>query len=121
MAIGFKAGHNPEIFASDFFGIVINGECDSLGIVKNVSHQVSDLIGQVFFLLALPANLRCINTFHPNRDIMAEEFIGPVIIEGGAWKVYAASIGVVARYDCDIRDGGSVSHGQERKQNGEGE
>jgi len=47
--------------------------------------------------------------------------IGPVIIEGRAGQAYATSIGVVARNDCDIGDGGGVGHGQERKKKGEGE
>ncbi len=44
---------------------------------------------------------------------MAEEFIGPVIIEGGAWKVYPTGIGIIARNDCDIRDGGGMDQGAE--------
>jgi len=39
---------------------------------------------------------------------MAEEFIGPVVIEGRARKVYATGVGVVARNDCDVRNGGGV-------------
>ena len=52
---------------------------------------------------------------------MAEELISPVIVKGRAWKVYATGVGVVARYDCDIRDGGGVDQGAESNQNGEGE
>ena len=90
-----------------------------MGIVKNVPHQISGFIGQVFFLLTLAANLWCINTFHTNGDIMAEELISPVVIEGRAWKVYAASVGVVARNDCDIRNGGGVNWRVENNQKGE--
>ena len=52
---------------------------------------------------------------------MAEEFISPVIIEGTPRKVNPTGVGVVAGNDSDIRDGGGVGHGQERKQNGDGE
>ncbi len=52
---------------------------------------------------------------------MAKEVIGPVIVKGRAWKVYATGIGVVARNDCDIRDGGGVNWRVESNQNGEGE
>jgi len=36
-------------------------------------------------------------------------------------QVYAAGIAIVARNDCDIGNGGSVSQREEGKQNGEGE
>jgi len=52
---------------------------------------------------------------------MAKEFIGPVIVKGRAWKVYATGVGVVARYDCDVGDGGGINWQVESKQNGEGE
>jgi len=52
---------------------------------------------------------------------MAKEVIGPVIIESRAGKVYAASVAVVARDDCDVGDDGGVGHGEEGNQNGEGE
>jgi len=52
---------------------------------------------------------------------VAKELIGPVVIKGRAWKVYAAGVAVVARNDCDIGDGGGEGHREERKQNGEGE
>ncbi len=82
LPINYKPPHNPEIFPSDFFGIIINAECDGLGIIKNVSHQISRFIRQVFFLLAFPTYLWRINPLNPNRDIVAEEVIGPVIIKG---------------------------------------
>ncbi len=47
---------------------------------------------------------------------MAKEVIGPIIIEGGPREVYAAGVGVVAGYDCDIGNCGGVSH-RERKEN----
>ena len=52
---------------------------------------------------------------------MAEEFIGPVIVKGTPREVYSAGVGVVARYDCDIGNGGGVNWQVESKQNGEGE
>jgi len=50
---------------------------------------------------------------------VAEEVIGPVVIEGRAWQVYAAGVGIVARNDCDIGNGGGVGRGQEESQKGE--
>ena len=51
---------------------------------------------------------------------MAEEFIGPVIVEGRAGEVYATGVGIIAGYDGDIGNGDGVSQREERKQNGEG-
>ena len=52
---------------------------------------------------------------------MTEEFIGPVVVKCRAGKVYAASVAVVARNDCDVGDGGGVGYREKRNQNGEGE
>ncbi len=52
---------------------------------------------------------------------MAEELIGPVVVECRAGEIYAAGVAIAARNDCDIGDGGGVGHREERKQNGEGE
>jgi len=35
--------------------------------------------------------------------------------------VYPTGVSIIARNDRDIKDGGGVGHGQERKQNGKGE
>jgi len=39
---------------------------------------------------------------------VAEELIGPVVVEGAPREVNAAGIAIVARSDCDIGDGGGV-------------
>jgi len=54
-----------------------------------------------------------------NGDIVAEELIGPVVIEGTPWKVYAASIGIIARDDCDVRNISSVGEREGREKDGE--
>jgi len=48
---------------------------------------------------------------------MAEELIGPVVVKCRMGEVDSAGVAVVARYDCDIGDGGGVSEREERKQN----
>jgi len=52
---------------------------------------------------------------------VAEEVIGPVIIEGTPREVYATGVAIVAGNDCDIGDGGGVGQREENKQNGDGE
>jgi len=52
---------------------------------------------------------------------VAEQFIGPVVVEGTPREVNAAGVAIVAGNDCDIGDGGGVSQREENKQNGEGE
>jgi len=52
---------------------------------------------------------------------VAEELIGPGIVKGRAWKVYATGICIITGNDCDIRDGGGVGEREEGKKNGEGE
>jgi len=52
---------------------------------------------------------------------MAEEVIGPVIVEGRAGKVYATGVTVVAGNDCDIGDGGGVNWRVESNQKGKEE
>jgi len=48
---------------------------------------------------------------------VAEQFIGPVIVEGTPGKVYAACVGIIARNDCDIGDGGGENWRVESNQN----
>ena len=71
--------------------------------------------------MAFPTNLWRINPLNTNRDIVAKEVIGPVVIKGRAGQVYAAGVAVVARNDCDIGNGGGVGQREENNQNGEGE
>ena len=52
---------------------------------------------------------------------MTEELIGPVVVEGTPREVNPTGIGVVARNDCDIGNGGGVGQREEGKQKGEGE
>jgi len=56
--------------------------------------------------LAFPTNLWSINPFNTNGNIVTKEVIGPAIVKGRAWKVYAAGVGVVAGNDGDVGNGG---------------
>ena len=69
----------------------------------------------------MPTNLWCINPFNTNGDIVAEELIGPVVIECRAREIDAAGIGIIARNDCDIGDGGGVDWRVESNKKGEDE